>query len=215
MLLWRYLLEADRRADLTQLDTAKTWLRMQPWAAPGDFDVPADWTHNIFTLRSLARRLGHRKVRRAVPVGEQNDAVADRTAFRYLGLMRRVRKSNFRGLKMLPSVAVPGLADRMALDWSTMPATLFHVQLWQNGGELFWQYVFDGLFTDIGVAVCSTCGRWLGETTPSGRQKTGSVCRRCKRQRWWCKLTTEEKRARWAADNRARKIRKHLKGGQK
>jgi hypothetical protein len=229
MLLWRFVLEADRKLDLAHPVRATAWLRAQWW---GTTELPAGWAHNVLALRSLARRLKGRRGTRSVPTGDENEALADRTAYGYLRWMRLsviqrrpggpLSAVNFLGIKALPTYPLPpgglplgaeskSILARMSFEWDeTDTQAMVRDVFWRDDGSVFWQIVFFGVLTDSGAAVCTLCGRGLGERTPKGQAKRQVTCRPCKQRRYWESKPLEEKRARWRADYHKRsKKRRH------
>lgn len=229
MQFWEYVLTADQQLDLAQPSKALTWLHEQPWGIRGEWtpETKSKWIHNVLTLRSLARRLKSKRLRRPAPKGEENDCTADYTAFGYLKLMHScimasrggpLSSRSFRGLGLLPTYALPSpmpmdlegktTIRRLAIEISAESENSDaqrRVFFWRDDGDVFWQIVFHSLFADSGPALCRTCGAALGNSTPTGRKKKQTQCGRCRYKAWYRQQPAEMKRKRWRHDYRKRK----------
>lgn len=216
MQFWEFLLEADQRLDLADETNALSWLRARPWTAGTEPSwwterARANWKPSLLALRSLARRLKKKRLRRPAPDGLANDLDADRIAYDLVGLLRvqvQIRPvagamglsgKTYAGLRVVPSATV-GDGSRTAV----FPDP---TQFWRDDLGFYWQFVFFTLLSESGPAVCERCGEALGETTPTGRPKKQKLCKRCSWQAWWAKQSTKKKRAKWRQDYEQRKGR--------
>src|SRR5262245_14114844 len=215
MQLWELLLRDDQRLDLSKPENALEWLLSRPWGIQGGGDwwterARSNWIDNILALRSLARRLKKKRLRRPVP-GEAGlgEMMADRRLATYVGMLRV-------GLDYVQTGRIEGLSTRTFKGVVILPSVTQHTgeriaeipppaNFWRDYLEFFWQVVFQTFVTDSGPAVCKDCGASLGDKTPTGRTKKQQQCGRCRWREWRKKQPQGRMRRKWRTDAKKRK----------
>jgi hypothetical protein len=218
MQLWKYLLDADKANDLSEPESAWTWIQAQRWdVRPEQWTELAkrSWGRMLPVLRSIAVRLSRKRPRRLTPAQVEIYTMEDWFAQEYLNLLQPVAVHKdgspadgllFKGtyLKFQP------MPTYVAGNFTPQGGVL---RRWCEGKpeeygrddfQVFWQVVFQGLLMDSAPAVCETCGGAV-------KGKRQRQCERCRWKKWWEKKSTTEKRQKWQEDNRNRRTK--LKGG--
>jgi hypothetical protein len=231
--LWEFVLRADQRHDLSIPPVALGWLHTLPWGYPGQWAdrTGATFARNVLALRSLARRLKGKHLRRPAPVGEDFDLAADRILFHYLGMLNLrlmggpggvLSAKGFRGLKPWPTFTLtePMKQDtegKNVIHRSPVPIELStetdrigpQVQLffWNLGtdAEVFWQWLFYSLVGEDSPTYCQGCGGWLNDgTTKTGRPSKQRLCSTCRHRQWKGNQTKSTLRKMWRRLSRSR-----------
>jgi hypothetical protein len=227
MELWRVVLEADRKDDLTRPGASLAWLSTVPelgvlvpgpeWEKPDDCPPPAEfWTREhdaafvrtVETLRSLARRLKNFRGRKS-SLGDHAADAALNTVFAEDVCGRLIHRARGRDpLRRRTFIGVRFAAKRRYLD----PDEEDRISAGVAAGRLrglacgcyenlvnFHNQALVSLVVDDHRAVCGRCGRDLDDT-PTGRPSRAKFCGKCVYDRWWAKQSDADRKAKWRRD---------------
>jgi hypothetical protein len=209
MKLWDYLLTADRTLDLADEQRAVDWLASQKWHLPVSTVKDLDgWQESLLALRFIAA--GRYPRRRFRPAEGMDAKKAMDTLHDHLRRMiiwpDKVQGEPLKGyagladpdcrLKIFPSYASPDRIGAPVIASAELALDAPNPDVWQ-GGNLFWQLAFLGLFnpdSQGGAVVCKTCGEQLPSLTPTGKPSKQQECGACRIERWKAKKTKKELR---------------------
>jgi hypothetical protein len=203
MLLWQYVLAADRERDLTDPSAALEFIRGQPadprWAfssSPQGWDleydkVAEDWAIGVRALRSLARRLKRVRSTRAPDI---DPLAADDVLDKYVGKLRPRVHRHDPGKGGMTAKGCGGI--RLAPTLTPAIHSGFSNQ--RQEVDYFLQRVFGSLLVPDIEPVCKGCGADL-PPTGSGRPSRRNTCKRCQWKAWWARKGPKARRDIWNA----------------
>jgi hypothetical protein len=228
MRLCDFVLAADDSLDLADPASATRWLQERPWWVHAGLDADEGtrpvcpflseagrrrWRLCVWTLRSMARRLGRRKVRREAPSDAAALYAMDELFKDHLERMRLAvvtrepprRKQSLAGADALNAATFAGVT--LGPTWEgpngeRHPVPLPLVDRYLHDLDVFWQCTFYSLVMTAALPVCSECGRPLEATSPTGRPTRQQVCDACRWKRWRRKQSTRKMRSKWKEDKR-------------
>jgi hypothetical protein len=236
MILWRFVLSADDELDLADPERGRGWFARQPWmptttdecgnrspsynrSMDGEWDLywrQGKWSACVLTLRSLARRWGHR-TKRPCPTDRISQLRADRLATEYVvrvvhspiqkprlrGKTQPFNRKNFFHLAGRPT----RMDDRGFLTLVAQPFDFWYLL------SVFWQSVFFSFFSGETQPYCERCGNPI-ERTPQGKLSKRRWCRACAFPAWKAKQTPEYLREKWKREKQRQRNRDKENGNE-
>lgn len=209
MQLWEFVLLADQRLSLDDLDEAKKLLSQVGACPPSDGKFThwrddlhgGQWREALRALRSVAARNKKRKWQASGMIAAQADHVVrayleklrvsvlgGMDADKYRGVMPLPR-SNKQAYGQVAAEYGPGIADI----WDAL--------------DMFWQRTFGSLFiADAGTPYCGRCGKELDKTDRL-RPSRAKFCSKCRPKEWASNQPRASLKKRWAENKRRQRER--------
>lgn len=211
MELWKYLLAADKKLNLSDPDAAWKWIQQQNWQlSPNCRWTPAaakNWRKNLDALKCMSKRLKSR----SVPDGHQE---ADTVVEYYVGMLRPTWRPSLHPpwvLELMPTVLDP-VGERV---WFRGKEDyLIQFSDWEDW-DYFWQLVFRGLLTGTGLSLCKTCGAELPKNPNRRRPSRRETCDSCQWQKWRAKQPKKKMREKWKEDKANQRETQRIKEQQR
>lgn len=213
MLLWEFILQSDRKADLTKKGAALEWLSstrlIQTSEGKGlgwGDEASRRFARIVKALRSVAKRVnGYSRARQ--PEVDEWEAdhffrlyVENRLRFRVRRKSSNVNEPLNR--KNIDRFAIePYLPDDVAAEIDSLPVTLNERNAIKEveliAASAFASLQMEQVAPASSRPVCSQCGVSLPARTEHGRKTRASICRPCVKRRSFDNLHDEAKREHW------------------